>query len=165
MSTTFQDGTRPGYYYPQFVVVKPGSEPIIVLRALEALGLPVRSWFSNDQLITFTDTENPIDKLVEALGRLGLEKSRISLETHGWYFTQDMYRDFSTKLPCVETVPSDWIVESLRKIKSPAEIEEIRKACKIAEIGIQTAVDRFERGMTEAALAGHIHEGNGGGRL
>ena len=62
----------PGYYYPQFVVVKPGSKPIIILRALEALGLPVRSWFSDDQLITFTDTENPIDKLVEAIEGWGL---------------------------------------------------------------------------------------------
>lgn len=148
----------PGYYYPQFVVVKPGRDPIIILRALEALGLPVRSWFSDDQLITFADTENPIDKLVEAIERLGLSKSRIALETHGWYFTLDMYRELNTKLPSVETVSSDWIVESLRKIKSPAEIEEIRKACHIAEIGIQTAIDRFERGMTEAALAGHIHE-------
>ena len=148
----------PGYYYPQFVVVKPGSKPIIILRALEALGLPVRSWFSDDQLITFTDTENPIDKLVEAIGRLGLSQSRIALETHGWYFTLDMYRDLNTKLPGVETVPSDWIVESLRKVKSPAEIEEIRKACQIAEIGIQAGIDRFERGMTEAALAGHIHK-------
>jgi len=148
----------PGYYYPQFIVVRPGYEPIIVLRALEALGLPVRSWFSPDQLVTFTDTESPIKKLKEALERLGLTQSTVGLETHGWYFTLDMYEELKSVCPRLKTQDAGWIVEGLRKVKSAAEISYIREACRQAEVGMKAAVDNFVLGMNEAQLSGLIHK-------
>jgi len=148
----------PGYYYPQFVVVRPGYEPIIVLRALEGLGLPVRSWFRKDQLITFSDTESPLVRLKEALNRLGLIGKTIGLETHGWYFTLAMYKELETICPGLKTRDADWIVEDLRKVKSPAEIAHIREACRLTQVGMQAALDNFEIGMTEARLSGHIHK-------
>ena len=147
----------PGYYYPQLLIVKSGSKPIIILRALEALGLPVRSWFRQEQLITFQDNESPIGKLVEALKRLELVRSRVGLETHGWFFTLDMDRELKARLPEIKLEPSGRLVESLRRTKSSAEIEQIRRACRIAEIGIRAGIDNFRAGMTEAQLAGHIH--------
>ena len=148
----------PGYYFPQLLIVKPGSRPIIILRALEALGLPVRSWFRQEQLITFQDNESPIEKLAEALKRLELTRSRIGLETHGWFFTVDMNRELADRLPDMKLESSSWLVESLRRKKSSAEIEQIRRACRIAEIGIRAGIDNFRAGMTEAELAGHIHQ-------
>lgn len=148
----------PGYYYPQFVVVRPGHAPLIVLRALEALGLPVRSWFSGDQLITFADTEAPIARLKEALCRLKLEKGRVGFETHGWYFTLDMYEELRAACPNLTVERADWTVEELRKVKSPAEIAHIRIACRQAEIGMHAAVDGFRVGMTEAELSALIHK-------
>jgi len=147
----------PGYYYPQMLIVKPGSRPIIILRALEALGLPVRSWFRQDQLMAYHDNESPVGELVEALKRLELTRSRVGLETHGWFFTVDMNRELADRLPDMQLEPSGWLVESLRQKKSPAEIEQIRRACRIAEIGIRAGIDNFRAGMTEAELAGHIH--------
>ena len=147
----------PGYYYPQLLIVKPGARPIIILRALEALGLPVRSWLRQEQLITFQDNESPIEKLAEALKRLELTRSRVGLETHGWFFTRDMDRELEDKLPDMKSEPSGWLVESLRRTKSSAEIGQIRKACRVAEIGLRAGIDNFRAGMTEAELAGHIH--------
>ena len=148
----------PGYYYPQFVVVKPGDDPIIILRALEALGLPVRSWFRQDQLLTFADTEPPLVKLKEALQRLKLTDATVGLETHGWFFTLAMYEQLKKLMPALTTVDGGWMVEQLRKVKSPAEIAYIRDACRIAEFGIQAALANFSVGMTEAALAGHVQK-------
>lgn len=148
----------PGYYYPQFVVVRPGRDPVIVLRGLEALGLPVRSWLKADQLITFADTESPMAKLKEALERLGLSAGTVGFETHGWYFTLDMYRKLNDLCPQLKTKDAGWMVEALRKLKSPAEISYIREACRLAEVGMQAAIDNFAVGMTEAHLAGFIHK-------
>jgi len=148
----------PGYYYPQFVIVKPGEQPLIVLRGLEALGLPVRSWFGPDQLITFADHERPLSKLLEAFDRLKLRRARIGMEEHGWFFTVAMQRELATIAPEVTTVDAGRIVEELRKVKSPAEVAMIREACRIAEVGTQAALDHFEPGITEAALSGHVHK-------
>jgi Xaa-Pro dipeptidase len=148
----------PGYYYPQFVVVRPGHDPVIVLRGLEALGLPVRSWFRADQLLTFADTESPVAKLRDALARLGLEKANVGLETHGWYFTLKMYKELEALCPDLRTSDAGWLVESLRKVKSPAEIAFIRQACRLTEIGMQAAIGNFSVEMTEAQLSGFIHK-------
>ena len=148
----------PGYYYPQFVVVRPGHRPLIVLRALEAFSLPVRSWFGADQLLTFADTDSPIEKLQEALASLGLDKAKVGIETHGWFFTLDMHQELARRCPDLETCGLGRIVEGLRKVKSEAEVAHIRVACRQTEIGMQAAIDNFTVGMTEAELSAHIHK-------
>ncbi len=148
----------PGYYYPQLIVVKPGEKPLIVLRALEALSLPVRSWFDDDQLITFADNERPIAKLDEALRRLGLDNATVGVEKHGWFFTLAMYEELSSSTPNLNIIDAGRIVEGLRKVKSSAEIVHIREACRIAEVGIQAGIDNFELNMTEAELSAHVHK-------
>lgn len=148
----------PGYYYPQMIVVKPGEAPVIILRALEALGLPVRSWFGKDQLVTFADNERPIGKLGQVLERLGLASATVGMEIHGWFFTLAMHDELKALLPNLRTVDSGWPVEQLRKVKSPAEIAQIQEACRLAEVGIQAGIDNFSLGMTEAALSGHVHK-------
>jgi Xaa-Pro dipeptidase len=148
----------PGYYYPQWIIVAPGQKPLIILRALEALSLPVRSWFGADQLLTFADTQEPIDVLAAALERLGLRSGRLAIEKSGWYFTVAMWEALQAKLPDLQIVDGGLMVERLRKVKSPAEIAHIREACRITEEGMQAAIDQFEVGMTEAALAGEVHK-------
>lgn len=147
----------PGYYYPQFVLVRPRADPIIVLRGLEALGLPVRSWFRADQLITFSDTDDPLEGLLEAVRRLGLSGGAIGIEKTGWFLSIDFYERLCARLPSARFSDGSGLVESMRKVKSPAEIERIREACRLAEVGIQAAIDHFMPGVTEAALAGQVH--------
>ena len=147
----------PGYYYPQFVLVSPGADPIIVLRGLEALGLPVRSWFRADQLITFSDTDDPLEGLLEAVRRLELSGRAIGIEKTGWFLSIDFYERLRARLPSARFADGSGLVESMRKVKSPAEIERIREACRLAEAGIQAAIDHFTPGVTEAALAGQVH--------
>ena len=147
----------PGYYYPQFVLVRPGAEPLIVLRGLEALGLRVRSWLGADQLITFADTEDPLEGLLDAVRCLELSGHTIGIEKTGWFLSIDFYERLRARLPSTRFVDGSGIVESMRKVKSPAEIERIREACRLAEVGIQAAIDHFVPGVTEAALAGQVH--------
>ena len=147
----------PGYYYPQFVLVRPGAEPIIVLRGLEALGLRVRSWFGADQLITFSDIDDPLEGLLDAVRCLELSGHAIGIEKTGWFLSIDFYERLRARLPSTRFADGSGIVESMRKVKSPAEIERIREACRLAEVGIQAAIDHFVPGITEAALAGQVH--------
>lgn len=147
----------PGYYYPQWVIVAPGRKPMIVLRALEALSLSVRSWFAPEQLMTFADNQEPLEVLVEALGRMGLSSARLAVEKAGWYFTVAMWEDLQHRAPGLRLADAGGMVERLRMVKSPAEIAHIEEACRITEAGMQAAIDNFRIGMTEAELAAHVH--------
>lgn len=147
----------PGYYYPQWVIVAPGRKPMIVLRALEALSLPVRSWFAPEQLMTFADNQEPLEVLVEALGRMGLSTARLAVEKTGWYFTVAMWEELQHRAPGLRLADAAGMVERLRMVKSPAEIAHIEEACRITEAGMQAAIDNFRIGMTEAELAAHVH--------
>ena len=147
----------PGYYYPQWVIVVPGRKPMIVLRALEALSLPVRSWFGPEQLMTFADNQEPLEVLAEALVQLGLAGGHLAIEKSGWYFTVAMLEQLQQRFPNLRLADADGMVERLRMVKSPAEIAHIEEACRITEAGMQAAIDNFRIGMTEAELAAHVH--------
>lgn len=147
----------PGYYYPQWLLVLPGQKPLIILRALEALSLPVRSWFGPDQLMTFADNQEPLDVLADALRRMGLDGRRLAVEKAGWYFTVAMWEGLQHRLPSLRLVDAAGMVERQRMVKSPAEIAHIEEACRITEAGMQAAITNFRVGMTEAELAAHVH--------
>jgi Xaa-Pro aminopeptidase len=80
--------------------------------------------------------------------RIGYEPSRI---------TCDVFEALKTKLPMRATLePVDGWIESLRMIKSPAEIDLIRRSVQTNSRAFEQAVARLRPGMTESALAAEI---------
>ena len=148
----------PGYYYPQLLVVKPGEDPVLVLRSMEAMGVTVRSWLGPERVIGFADDADPMLALREALERLGLSHARVGIDRHGWFLPVALLDRLRDHCCDVTVADGSWLVERLRKVKSGAEIEKIEAASRLAEIGVQAAIDHFEPGMTEAALSAWIHK-------
>lgn len=68
----------------------------------------------------------------------------------------DVRAAFGRALPEAEWVDVENELCDLRAQKSPAEIEVIRYAYKIAEAGFQSAVDTIQVGVTERAVAAEI---------
>ena len=68
----------------------------------------------------------------------------------------DVLAAFQHALPNAEWVDMENALCDLRAQKSPAEIEVIRYAYKIAEAGFQAAVDKIQAGVTEREVAAEI---------
>jgi Xaa-Pro aminopeptidase len=68
----------------------------------------------------------------------------------------DVLAALEAALPSVEWVDVETALCNLRAAKSPAEIEVIRYAYKIAETGLEAAVDAIEEGVTERQVAAEI---------
>ncbi len=87
------------------------------------------------------------------LGRLGFE---------GGHITFALYRQLSDILnktePRLQFVPVDGLVESLRTIKEPAEIELITRAVEITDKAFEYIEDRAHPGMTEKEVAWEIEK-------
>ena len=86
------------------------------------------------------------------IGRLGFEAGHVTLAT---------YRQLSDILKTardLQLVPLDGLVESLRAIKEPAEIELICRAAEISDQAMGFGMDTVRAGMTEKELAWEIEK-------
>lgn len=87
----------------------------------------------------------------EMLRRAGLEKSRVGLvgET---YMPADLYLRMRQVLDRAELVHATGILKKLRAIKSPAEIEAMRAAARLTDLGVLKAASSLKEGVTELAV-------------
>lgn len=87
-----------------------------------------------------------VDKLCREWGvkRLWVEEEDIS-----W----DRYTKMQAAMDGIEIVPNDGAIKFVRVVKEPGEIDAIRKAQEIAELGFSHLLDFIEPGMTERDVA------------
>ncbi len=159
-------------------VYTPGSKPVAsaVIPTLEVeTFVHDRSWVDDVYLVgLFSRAQNhgqPMDAVGEASRRLmekarpvgtaldalrhaiesrGLQKARIALDESGlsysdWAAIKDLF-------PQAEIVPGNVLLWTIRMIKTPDEIERLRKASQITERAVAAALAELQPGMTEMAL-------------
>ena len=99
-----------------------------------------------------------IQSLAEIITGIGLDLGslkRAGLAGRG-LINGDLLQALRDALPQVEWVDVENEVCAIRALKSPAEIEVIRYAYKLAEAGFQAAVDVIGPGVTEREVAAEI---------
>jgi len=101
------------------------------------------------------DIEDWFPKLVTELNlrRLGFETEHITFAQYRKL--TDILKKASSRL---RLVPVDGLVESLRAIKEPEEIELITKAVEISDSAFEYIEDRIHVGMTETEVAWEIEK-------
>src|SRR5205823_6186556 len=87
------------------------------------------------------------EALAAALG----VSDRVGLEAHAVTWAQQ--RDFAQVFDGHELVPTDGIVERVRRIKEPAEVARIRAACAIADDALGALLPRLAERPTERDFA------------
>lgn len=85
--------------------------------------------------------------LTEAVG--GLE--RLGLEDQAVTWAQQ--RQLSEWFPTTELVPAGAVVEELRRVKDPGEVDRVRAACAIADDAFAALLPRLAAGVTELEFA------------
>jgi len=90
-----------------------------------------------------------VDRLEEVLPagplRLGFEAASVTVKAH---------RELREKLPGrIELVALEGIVERLREVKEPGELERIREASSLADTALQEVLERGLAGRTEREIA------------
>jgi Xaa-Pro aminopeptidase len=88
-----------------------------------------------------------------SLNRLGFEAGNVTFATHQQL--SDILNKAQSRL---QLVPVDGLVESLRMIKEPEEIELITKAVEITDKAFEYIEDRVRIGMTEQEIAWEIEK-------
>jgi Xaa-Pro dipeptidase len=121
-----------------------------------------------DDIRIYIDTEesNPAKELRDILEEHGCAGKRLGIETDAYGLTGYNHKRVEAALDgfCELEEASD-IVTRLRAIKSPAEIEYVREAARLADVGLERAVEKAAPGAFEgeilSAIQGAIFEGGG----
>lgn len=138
------------------VVVDRDNSPVLVTNAI-AHGEPMHSNFQTiwieDIRVSFEGQERGLlDLLTKLFADRGLESARIAIAG----FDRLPYlvvRAMLERWPRLKIVPGDPLLQELRRIKSPAEIDIIRRVAAITSKGMDAALDAATIGATEADVA------------
>jgi len=135
----------PGYYTFQCLVFPADSEPLFLLRQLELTNF-LRNTFL-DRFESYGDGTTPAGLVVETLTRMGLAGRRVAIEKGGWFLPINFYEALSSALPRIEDATG--IVETLRRVKSSAEIACLEESGRQADAGISAGLAAIREGATE----------------
>ncbi len=102
-------------------------------------------------------TDDPMDKLCEALTDLKLERAKLGMEME--YIPGKDLMTLQRKLPGAHLVAADSLFHKLRQVKSREELNLMRSLSRITDKAIGDTLNDARAGMTEMELAGLLTSG------
>jgi Xaa-Pro dipeptidase len=97
-----------------------------------------------------------MDFVADLLKELGAEKRRLGVEMDNYYFTGQCLQSLAENLPEADIIDAGLLVNWVRFIKSEAEVGYMRKAARIVERVMATAVASIQEGVREGEAAGEV---------
>ena len=135
----------PGYYTFQCLILPAEGEPVFLLRQLEVPNFLRNSYLESYE--AYGDGTTPAGLVVDALKKRGLVAKRVAIEKGGWFLPIAFYEALTAVMPKLEDATG--IVEAMRRVKSPTEIEKIAESCRQAHAGIAAGLAVLRPGITE----------------
>ena len=136
-----------GFFACHLLVVPREGEMILVCRAMESI--TIENQVKNARFFGHADNEDPANYIVSALSELGLLNSRIGMEKNSLFLTARLAESIQAKTPKVKWHDTSDLVSILRMVKSPLEMEYVRKAAKAADAGMLAAIDSTRDGASD----------------
>jgi Xaa-Pro dipeptidase/ectoine hydrolase len=153
------------FYYAQCVIVHVNAdEPICFVRAQDVGGAYIKTYLKDENIIQYHEKYihmwplHPYDYLVEIIKEKKWEKLNIGLEMDSHYFTAYCYEKIKQGLPNAKLKDSDRLVNWARLVKSNAEIEFMKSAALISQIGMKKAIEVVNPGIRQCDAVGEIQK-------
>jgi Xaa-Pro dipeptidase len=149
----------PGYYAFQCLLVPESGPPALVVRHLEVTNALALSWIASEDIVSIPDTEDPVVVTRRALEFRGMLSGRVGVELDAWFVGARLVRRLEDVVTRAggRMLDASGCVEQVRLIKSPAEVDLMRRAARVAEAGVQAGVDALAVGATENEVAAEVH--------
>lgn len=151
------------FYVHQGVLLGLDGQPIWWGRAMDAFGGRRTCWMTEDHIHGYADhyvqsTErHPMQDLAGHIRRLGLEGARIGVEMENYYYSAKAHAVLTQELPNATLQDATALVNWQRLVKSDAEISFIRKAARITDKVVQTAIERAAPGLRKNDLVADLY--------
>ena len=138
----------PGYYTFQALVLPVDGEPAFVVRQLEYFNLIANTFISGAQV--YQDGDQPVNFLVNVIKSRGWASKRIAIDKRGWFLPIATYEALRDQLGNISDGAG--IIEQLRIVKSPAELEKIAIAAGYVDAGMRAGLAAIKAGASDNDL-------------
>ncbi|MDR7032737.1 ectoine hydrolase DoeA [Mesorhizobium sp. BE184] len=152
------------FYVHQAVLVPPDGEPVWFGRGQDANGAKRTAYLAHDNIVPYADhyvqsTErHPMDYLAQIVAERGWHKLTIGVEMDNYYFSAAAFAALQKHLPNATFVDATALVNWQRAVKSPTEIDYMRKAARIVEAMHARIVEKAEVGLRKCDLVAEIYD-------
>lgn len=150
------------FYVHQGVIITHDRDPVWWGRNMDANGARRTVWLPGDHLRPYDDTyvqsneRHPMQHLSALLCDMGFESGCIGVEMENYYFSAKAYVTMMTELPRATLVDATALVNWQRAVKSQEEIAFMRRAARIAERMVDTAIERARPGLRKNDLVAEV---------
>lgn len=162
--TYFSGYETPGYYKYHCVVVPKDGEPVFLVRDFEWINSPEFAW--STKIAKVYDWDHPPSVTANVLNQLGLGTGkRIGVEKQGFFYTVDEHETLTSQLPENEFVDATQILWDTRMIKSPDEVEVMRKSARLVDMAMHAGWDAAKPGASADQVGAIVNKAlleNGG---
>lgn len=138
----------PGYYTFQALVLPVDGDPVFVIRQLEYFNFIANTHISDAEI--YQDGADPLAVLSGLLAARGLASKRIAIDKRGWFLPIAVYEALTAQLGTVHDGAG--LIEALRAIKSPAEVEKIATAAGYVDAGMRAGLAAVRVGARDNDL-------------
>ena len=151
------------FYVHQCVVLSLESEPFWYGRGMDANGAKLTVFMQRENIIGYPDDyvqnpeKHPMDYLCKILTEKNWAQKTIGVEKDNYYFTASCLESLQRNLVQANFVDSTGLVNWQRTVKSPRELEFMRKAAKIVEKMHARIFEVMEPGMRKNDLVAEIY--------
>jgi Xaa-Pro dipeptidase len=125
----------------------------LLVRFLERQITFSTSWIKD--VVTWEDHEDPFVVTRDLVFSKGWNTKRVAFEESNKYMSVNEYKAFSSAMG-IELIDGSGIVEEVRKIKSPAEVEYIRKAGTFTAAALKAGMEALAAGKTENDIVAEV---------
>ena len=145
-----------GYCFFQCLVVPADRDPVLLTRSADLRQAQLTSNIEDIRIWKDAADAAPARDLAGVIADLGLAGKRLGWETRTVGLTHRNGMAVAEALPGLVDV-SD-MVGQLRLIKSPAELEYVRKAAELSDAAFEAAVAETRGGADEGVILGAMHQ-------
>jgi ectoine hydrolase len=152
------------FYVHQCVLVPPDGEPVWFGRRQDANGAKRTAWLAHDNIVGYPDhyvqspDRHPMEVLARQIAERGWERLSIGVEMDNYWFSAAAYATLQRQLPNARFGDATALVNWQRAVKSPQELEYMRRAARVVEAMHQRILDRIEPGMRKCDLVAEIYD-------
>ena len=151
------------YVHQGLVIALDHDEPIWWGRGMDGNGAKLTTWLKHENIRPYNDDyvqnifKHPMSFVADIIREHGWDAKNLGVEMDNYWFTAKCLETLAGELPRMKIVDATSLVNWVRVIKSPAEIEYMRQASKVCENVMQTAIDSIQEGKSESSAAANVY--------
>ena len=136
-------------FYHQSLIVPAAEEPLTLICNKAELALCEETCWVPDVRVVWTHEDQTARTLEILRERELLGARRVGLNLMSYHLRPRYAFELREELTGAELIDVTAILDDLRLVKSPAEIEYLRRAARIADIGVSAGIEAIHTGVSD----------------